>query len=207
MRARLARELARLFERLWPSPSPRRRSRAWLCSVMIYHATRRPFWHARPAPKSSGHDGCARPRSAALLCARRRLVEDDARSELSPGLERSRCSALAHRRSAAAKLLFEATIFAHLRDRRFTPLRGPRDCWSRPLAGGQVSCASRRGALGGIVVPLLLLSADAATPPALAAAFALWSLSSLLGGELAGRYLFFTAVVAAEDAGRAGRMT
>jgi hypothetical protein len=99
----------------------------------------------------------------------------------------------------ALKLLFEASLFRHLRQKQNTPLRR-----SALLMSGELAAAVKSryiaGFLGGIAIPGMLLATatEAAQAPgegfiaiAVGAAF-----FACLAGELIERYLFFTAVSA-----------
>ena len=96
--------------------------------------------------------------------------------------------------TVAAKLLFEAALLRHLHDPRLTPLRRSALLVRGPL----VRTAKLRlvlGVLGGIAMPLALAVTSPWLSPALATTAAAIIVLTLLGGELAERYLFFAAVV------------
>ncbi len=101
--------------------------------------------------------------------------------------------------ASTVKLLYEATAFVHLRDRRFTPMKRTAILMSGPLIGVTL----RRfafGILGGIVVPALLLGNQISASGASFSELFIITLVCLmvvlnLLGELSERYLFFTAVV------------
>jgi Fe-S-cluster-containing dehydrogenase component/DMSO reductase anchor subunit len=163
------------------------------CGLMVYHVVRRPFWHAgRTATKFFG--------TAAVLGLATTWLSSSV-SWLWSGEESSaQTLTLISTISpllivvASAKLVFEAAHFRHLLQRRFTPLRRTAVLMVSTLKRATVVrfvC----GALGGVVVPLLACSADESTAPGLAAFGAGVSFVSLLAGEIAERYLFFTAVV------------
>ncbi|QDU36989.1 Anaerobic dimethyl sulfoxide reductase chain B [Maioricimonas rarisocia] len=102
---------------------------------------------------------------------------------------------------AGCKLIFEAALFRHLTDRRTTPLKRSALLMTGPLSNtalARFAC----GLLGGIVLPLMLLSPDTASQsmtlqtPLIALLFA-----ATLAGELLERYLFFAAVASARMPG------
>jgi DMSO reductase anchor subunit len=87
-----------------------------------------------------------------------------------------------------AKLLWELTVFAHLKDREWTDMKRTALLMSGVLKRAAVPrfvC----GALGGVVIPVLV--AFGALPPVIATGI----LPFALLGELLERYLFFTAVI------------
>ncbi len=163
------------------------------CGVMVYHVVRRPFWHAgRTATKFLG-TAAVLGLATTWLCSTLSLAwSGDAQSAQSLELIRTVCSLLIS--IAGAKLLFEAAHLRHLLDRRFTPLRRTAQLMVSTLKRATVTRFAL-GAIGGIALPLLACSADAGTSAGLAATGAVLSFASLLAGEIAERYLFFTSVV------------
>ncbi|HUG94143.1 MAG TPA: DmsC/YnfH family molybdoenzyme membrane anchor subunit, partial [Planctomycetaceae bacterium] len=169
-----------------------------LCSVMIYRFTRRELWNG---PRTTVRFllttavlGLAAAWLTLWLCGvlgrsvpARQLV-----SGFGPVLCRSLIAAV------TLKLLFEAAVFVHLRDRRNTSLRRT----ARLMAGELSDVMLARfacGLLGGVCMPaFLLLSAtrEQTTRPGevfLTVAVALLFVACL-AGELLERYLFFAAV-------------
>ena len=140
---------------------------------MVYHVVRRPFWHsATAAPKFAG--------TALVLGLSLALV---ATGGLRP-------IALALTAASLVKLLLDAAVLTHLRDPRPTPLRRTAE---RLLDALAIPAALRLGLgiAGGIVLPLAVATAADPTPRF---ALAVAALGVTFGGELAERYLFFSAV-------------
>src|SRR5690606_6031840 len=153
------------------------------CGMMVYHVVRREFWHAgRTGLKFLGTAallGCSVTLLTAHLGAMA-MGRDVAGQHLTIGKEL--CLLLVT--VVVAKLLFEASHFAQLRDREFTSLRRTALLMRGPLAP---ATALRFGlsAFGGVVLPLLLFTADAGTSAGLILTGSLLSFASLLGGEFA----------------------
>ena len=147
---------------------------AVLCSVMVYHVVRRPFWHASLSlPKFFG--------TLALLGLSVALVA-------SP---RSRFIASLLVATTLAKLALEASALTHLRDPRSSPLRRSAELLIKPLAKASIARLIL-GFLGGVLLPLVVLM----TPePKIQAALALAAFVLAFTGEIAERALFFAAVV------------
>lgn len=144
------------------------------CSVMVYHVVRRPFWHsATSAPKFAG--------TSLILGLSLALV----------AMGGVRPIAFALAAATLSKLLLDASVLTHLRDPRPTPLRRT----AERLVGALAVPAAARvgfGIVGGIVLPLAV-AATSEPGPRLTLAIAALGVS--LAGELAERYLFFSAVV------------
>jgi len=143
------------------------------CSVMVYHVVRRPFWHASTTgPKFAG--------TAAVLGLAATLVATGGARPVALGLAAA----------AVIKIALEAAVLTHLRDLRPTPLRRT----AERLLGALKGPAAVRlglGLLGGVVLPL----AASAAPPGARTGLAAAAFVAAFGGELAERYLFFSAVV------------
>lgn len=161
--------------------------------VMVYHVVRRAFWHA-------GRSGVKFFGTTVLLGLSATLLIDDARlafgdpdvATLLHANRRPLCFAITA--VAVGKLLFEALAFVRLREIRFTPLRRTALLMTGPLAN-VTWLRFVLGVIGGIALPLLLGTANADSNPEFLLGASLVSFVALLGGELAERYLFFTAVV------------
>lgn len=161
------------------------------CGVMVYHVVRRAFWHAgRTATKFFG-TAAVLGLSTTLLTLALSAYGAGAASVITA---HARALCLILIAIAVGKLIFEATHFFHLRDARLTSLRRTALLMLRPL-GRATALRFGLGAVGGILLPLLLRSADANTSPELIVVGAALSFVALVAGELAERYLFFTAVV------------
>ena len=163
------------------------------CSVMIYAFTRREFWN----PVTTGVKfllstallGIAAAWLSILLLAP--FVGDAASSQLAATVGDHLAQSLVA--VTIAKLLFEASLFRHLLNRRTTPLKR-----SARLAAGQLSnftfARFACGLLGGIVMPLFLLGRESsAGDPVLVIVVSMLFVACLVG-ELLERYLFFAAV-------------
>ncbi|MBX3444834.1 MAG: dimethyl sulfoxide reductase anchor subunit [Planctomyces sp.] len=166
------------------------------CSVMIYVFTRREFWSLNSTAARFGLSTLLLGGAttwAALLVAQRvsggpqaaALVQDC-------GFWLSRGILVV----GAAKLLFELSLLRHLADRRTTSLKRSAMLMLGPLSNVTLARFAA-GVLGGVMMPLLLLSSQAD-------AFARSSVLILVGmqfaaclvGELLERYLFFAAASA-----------
>src|SRR5262249_20284213 len=104
--------------------------------------------------------------------------------------------------TTAAKLLFEASLFAHRHSRQMSPLKR-----SALLMSGELASATRwrfaPGFLGGILLPAGRVGLDDSAAPALSLLHfvIIGQFATLLAGELFERYLFFSAVVASRMPG------
>ena len=146
------------------------------CSVMIYHATRKAWWHAT-------RTGFRFFTTAALLGPATTLVIVSL-----AGVEpRATVGALAALVVATAglKAAGELAVLAHLRDRRYTELRRSAVLMTRDLRRWLVARLAAL-AVGGLALPVLALHTAHAAPRI--ASFAL-----LVCGELLERTLFFAA--------------
>jgi DMSO reductase anchor subunit len=170
------------------------------CSVMIYVDTRRPFWNATFTTVKFFGTAFVLGLPASLLISLGATVFS---AELTiPGIMDEYGAALCTSLIvvAAAKLLFESWIFASLRHKQHTPLKR-----TALLMTGELGLITMKrfffGAVGGILLPALLVADKAINPPAgfsplfIGLTVAL-ILLVLLIGEWIERYLFFTAVVA-----------
>lgn len=164
------------------------------CSVMIYARTRRAFWNAGPTAARFGLT-CAVLGIAVLLFIEAITVENRPLAA-SSSVEMCRWLAAA----MVVKLLGEGAVFAHLRRTR----RGPLKRTALLMLGELKQITQARfalGAFGGVLLPLAMASgpfpsAVAGDQPRLAVAIYALMVVAVLLGELAERYLFFTAVVA-----------
>jgi len=144
---------------------------AVFCSVMVYHAVRRPFWQGGiSGPKFYG--------TAAVAGLAGALAASGGARGVAIGLAAV----------AALKLAFDSATLLHLRDPQLTPMKRT----ALLLTGALRHVSAARlglGLFGGVALPLVL----AATGPAPAAAWV--AFAAVMGGELAERFLFFAAVV------------
>jgi formate dehydrogenase iron-sulfur subunit len=158
------------------------------CSMMIYRDTRRTFWRTTITTlKFTG--------TMLLLGPATILFTMTLQSVFAPAIAAQPtfrhlvvllCGFLAV--TMTAKLLWELTVFAHLKDREWTDMKRTALLMSGVLKRAAVPrfvC----GALGGVVIPVLV--AFGALPPVIATGI----LPFALLGELLERYLFFTAVI------------
>jgi formate dehydrogenase iron-sulfur subunit len=170
------------------------------CSVMVYDSTRRPLWHWSRTGLRFLLTGALLGIPTSLLIAfvaaactqslTVRQIMEDYGTRL--------CGWLVV--VAVAKLLYEASIFAHLFSRRLTPLKR-----TAMLETGELArWTSQRflcGALGGIVLPgFLFLAPILDKQQSLSTQFVtvamVLSLAISFLGEVFERYLFFSAVIA-----------
>jgi len=148
---------------------------AVLCSVMVYHVVRRPFWHASVSlPKFFG--------TAAVLGLAAALAATRGNPVVAAALAAA----------TLARLAADGSILLNLRDPRATPQRRSAERLLGPLAGA-AAWRVGLGVLGGLVLPAAA-AACWATGPA-AGALGAAAFLAVLGGEVAERFLFFAAVV------------
>ena len=144
---------------------------AVVCSVMVYHVVQRPFWRfSISAPKFFG--------TAAVLGLAGAMAATGGARSFALGLVVA----------TALKLAVEASTLMHLRDPRFTLLRRT----AKLLTGRLSQVTALRlglGLAGGVVLPLALAAFGGST------AVAWIAFVVVFAGEVAERYLFFTAVV------------
>ncbi|MFH5806277.1 DmsC/YnfH family molybdoenzyme membrane anchor subunit [Alienimonas sp. DA493] len=172
-----------------------------LCSTMIYVVVRREFWNGpRTTLRFLGSTvvlGLAATLLTGALSANlaaANLLGSATPADGAWGDDLTRPLAIALAAATACKLIFEVAVFQHLRDLQFTAMRRTAVLMTTALRG-PTAARFVLGLLGGVLIPALLAAAD---PPAeargtLYAAAAAFLLT--LGGELAERYLFFSAVV------------
>jgi DMSO reductase anchor subunit len=151
-------------------------------SVMVYHAVRRDFWHARYGGIKFAGTAIVLGLATALTA----LAIADV----------GHLGAVAAALSAAtvAKLGFEAWIVRGFATSERTTLRGTASL----LRGALRSRAGLRrilGLAGGVVLPAAAVAASSGGMLAMSATAAVLALITSIGGELAERHLFFTAVV------------
>lgn len=165
-----------------------------LCSVMIYHDTRRPFWIGPPtALRFFG--------TTALLGIATILFLTTLQTVVAPGVAGHRAyHALTDRLAealalaTALKLAFEISLFRHLPTAITSPLQGT----ARLMAGELKEITTARfllGAIGGGVLPIVFLIQKPA-PGWATLGLTIWLLIFVLFGEMLERRLFFSAVVA-----------
>jgi Fe-S-cluster-containing dehydrogenase component/DMSO reductase anchor subunit len=165
------------------------------CSVMVYAFTRREFWSFPQTATKFVLTSALLGIAATWLCILLLGVAGESASahELATVAGDKLSQALIA--LAAAKLLFELSLFRHLAARRVTPLK--RSAW---LMLGRLSNHSLArfalGLLGGICMPLFLLSrqltgGDSAGVIDIVIVAMLFT--ACLVGELLERYLFFAA--------------
>ncbi|NNJ26617.1 hypothetical protein LzC2_27060 [Planctomycetes bacterium LzC2] len=162
------------------------------CSTMIYVVVRREFWNGpRTTLRFLG--------TTVVLGLAVTLLTGTLSANLFPnaaayGHDLTRPLAIALAAAAACKLIYEVAVFQNLRDLQFTAMRRTAVLMTTVLRGPTLT-RFVLGTLGGVVIPALLAVGDPAanSPAALYAAAAAFLLT--LGGELAERYLFFSAVV------------
>ncbi|HET6883120.1 MAG TPA: DmsC/YnfH family molybdoenzyme membrane anchor subunit [Pirellulales bacterium] len=167
-----------------------------LCSVMVYVVTRRAFWNAAATTLKFLLTTFALGAATALATS---LVTAACSERLHPNeilatYGRPLCVVLAS--SMFAKLLVEASVFRHLRQKQASASRR-----SAELMRGELAAVVKSrficGFLGGIALPGMLFqvgssSGNAGGPLISLVAIALFA--ACLTGELLERYLFFAAV-------------
>ncbi len=169
------------------------------CSIMIYRDTRRAYWQF-------GHTAVKFALTMTILGASTTLLTMMLNAAASPtGTVEQVMHAWGHplclllALATVGKLVFEACVFRHLRDRRYTPQRRSAELLVGPLA--RVTLVRFAiGVIGGVIIPLLLAAdvnndvSHGAMRFAVQAGVFVFLLT--LVGELLERYLFFAAVVA-----------
>ena len=171
------------------------------CSIMIYVFTRREYWSLSATSGrfvlTAGVLGVA---TTWLTLAVAAGVGDQANvAELFQAGRQWLGTALIT--LAGCKLIFEASLLRHLTDRRTTPLKRSALLMTGPLSNialARFAC----GLLGGIALPLLLLSPETARQSlTLQTSLIALLFAATLAGELLERYLFFAAVASARMPG------
>lgn len=164
-----------------------------VCSIMIYEFTRRPFWN--------GVDTTAKFAGTTLLLGLATVASTLAVSERLPGshagstllIEQGALIGRLVLLCGSCKLLWELRVLGHLRSRVPSMQRQS----AQMLVGGLRSILGARlalGVVGGALLTMCLTSAELAAMPKLIGIVG--GSLALLGGEIAERWLFFTAVVA-----------
>jgi Fe-S-cluster-containing dehydrogenase component/DMSO reductase anchor subunit len=159
------------------------------CSVMVYHAVRRPFWHASIAGWKFAGTSLVLGLATSLACLGVAIVVPlGSTADRGAGLLPAVAFALAL--AVVAKLAFEA------RDLRETA-EGPLGQTAWLLRGPLKRLVKVRyllGVVGGLALPAVAATASFAGMPVAAGLLAVGSLVLVLAGEFIERYLFFTAV-------------
>jgi Fe-S-cluster-containing dehydrogenase component/DMSO reductase anchor subunit len=173
-----------------------------VCSIMIYHCTRRVLWNGAATTVRFGLTTLLLGQSTALFTM---LVGSNfATSASALGAVRSLTGTLFPGLilTAACKVLFEASLFAHLRSKQMSPLKRSALLMMGDLARG-TKWRFALGVVGGILLPALWLGrADPSAPaPILLHVVVIGQFAVLLAGEMLERYLFFSAVVASRMPG------
>jgi Fe-S-cluster-containing dehydrogenase component/DMSO reductase anchor subunit len=162
-------------------------------SVMVYHVVRREFWRA-------GYGGVKFAGTAVVLGFATALAAPGiAGAGRSDGLDAIAqypiwMVAVGLIAASTAKLGFEAWLARGFARSELSTLRKTALLLSGALRR-QAGLRQLLGLAGGIVLPALAVAASAWGNPGMAAAVAVLALATSIGGELAERYLFFTAVV------------
>jgi formate dehydrogenase iron-sulfur subunit len=165
-----------------------------VCSVLVYHVVQRPFWRAPLG-------GIKFAGTSLVLGLGTALVSTSVASlfhSSPPGTDRLviEAVAIAFVVASSGKLWLEYRLCRGFAKSELAALRG-----TARLLGGALArpAAVRRflGVVGGVVLPLVAVAvaATATAGAAAGAAAALLALAVSIAGEMAERYLFFTAVV------------
>ncbi|MCA9054088.1 MAG: dimethyl sulfoxide reductase anchor subunit [Planctomycetaceae bacterium] len=169
------------------------------CSAMIYDFTQREFWSfSRSMSKFALTAGLLGISATWLTLLAMRHSGADVGTDAELLSLGSRLS-LGLLTVGSVKLVYELSLLTHLLDHRMTPLRRSAKLLVGPLSS--ISMARfAAGVLGGVILPLLLLTSLAAgtreqgeLPVTIAVSM---SFLACLVGELLERYLFFAAVAA-----------
>jgi Fe-S-cluster-containing dehydrogenase component/DMSO reductase anchor subunit len=158
------------------------------CSVMVYAATLKRFWSFAHSAMRFFATTAVLGLSATLAAA---VTACAAQASVALAGARPLCIALIV--AMAFKLGYELGLLGHLRDKQQSELKR-----SALLLTGELSLLLRwrvaAGAIGGLVLPLLLLLRLPDTLAELEVTLALAALVTVLAGELLERALFFAAV-------------
>jgi formate dehydrogenase iron-sulfur subunit len=173
---------------------------ATFCSVMIYASTRRPFWSlTRTAFKFFVTSAILGMPTALLVGLAAAVVSgDQAIHRVMSDYGAIVCIGVAS--LAGLKLAAEASIFASLFSKQFTPLKRTALLMTGEL-GPTTLQRFAMGLAGGIVLPTVLAApylseSERGHSPLFVAAAVVLSAVLLVTGELLERYMFFAAVVA-----------
>jgi Fe-S-cluster-containing dehydrogenase component/DMSO reductase anchor subunit len=164
------------------------------CSVMVYHVVRRPYWHAAyVGPRFA---------STAVVLGLALVLAGLGLGSLNETVASSGASlewplvvvTLSLTAATAGKLRFEATLRRHFDRSELPPLQKTAFLLAGPL---RRPARLRRllGVVGGVALPVLAALGAAARSPSIVAPAAALALAALVCGEMAERYLFFSAVV------------
>jgi formate dehydrogenase iron-sulfur subunit len=152
------------------------------CSAMVYHATRRPFWHLRPT--------LARFAGTVALLGAAILLTAASFAERRPIGLAATLVALA---ITSAKLRAESRLIEALEHGEATPAARS----ARLLNGPLVGVWRLRRALafvGGLLLPVIWIGLGPPMVPGAGQGAAVLALAALIAAELAERFLFFAAV-------------
>ena len=167
------------------------------CSIMIYHCTRRRLWNGPATAMRFLMTTIVLGLSASLLmsAAGAPFSSVPGATAMTIGLAEIVFPGLMI--IVACKLMFEASLFLHLRSKQQTPMKR-----SALLMAGDLAPAAKwrfvLGVVGGLVLPALWIwqVRQAASAAIFSHVLIAGQFAALLAGELLERYLFFTAVVA-----------
>ena len=167
---------------------------AVFCSVMIYVFTQREFWSfTQTATKfylTSAILGIAATWLSILLLGT--LFNNPAAQQLSRDVGNTLLRALII--TSGCKFVFELSMLSHLAARRVSPLKRSAQLLVGPLSN-QTFARFALGILGGVVMPMFLMSQQRTTEVA-TMIIVVMLFVSCLAGELLERYQFFAAVSA-----------
>jgi DMSO reductase anchor subunit len=156
------------------------------CSVMVYHAVRRPHWHASIAGWKFAGTAAVLSLATAVAC----LGVSAALTHVGPTTGRLAVAVGALATAVVVKLAFEA------RDLRGTRDDGPlgRAAWLlRGPLRRFVVIRLALGVAGGLLLPIAALAMAYSGVPILAAAAGVVALGAAIAGEMVERHLFFVA--------------
>jgi DMSO reductase anchor subunit len=162
-------------------------------SVMVYHAVRREYWRARyTAVKFAGTGVVLGLATAMATIAIAVAGRPDGFNSVAPNL--FWVFAIGLIAATAAKMGFEAWIVRGFAGSKLPTLRKTAALLHGPL-WRQARLRQFLGLAGGIVLPAVTIASAAWGSPGVTATAAILALATSIGGEMAERYLFFTAVV------------
>ncbi len=158
---------------------------------MVYHVTRRPFWHATRGGMRFLGTTLLLGLATVLLSAIWSLGTGDAGSVPSPRVVFLSWYGLAV--AAVLKLASEAAILRHLRDAELTPLKRSALLFRGPLSRLAIGRFAL-GGIGGMALPMGIAVFGFGMPMAVVRGLAMLAFVMLVAGEFLERTLFFTAV-------------
>lgn len=165
-----------------------------ICSVMVYHVVRRPFWRARSSAIKFGGTAVVLGSATALAVLAILLASHSNTVGWSSSSRLVVAIAACLIAFSSAKLWLEQRFVREFARSQRAELRQTGLLLAGPL---RLPAGLRRtlGVVGGVVLPAAVVLCVAVSHPVAAAGAAVLALAASIAGETAERYLFFAAVV------------